>query len=76
MRVTRAQFKNSLGGLHYFDYPAAVAVNANGRLAVAAFNSSAVSLLGLVDQKTGLVSDNWVGIGTATPGPHWTWLAT
>ena len=44
-----------------------LAVNADGRLAVAAYTSSAVTLLGWADQQVGLASDTWVGIGTTLP---------
>ncbi len=44
-----------------------VVVNANGQLAVGAYDSSAVTLLGFADQQAGLASQTWVGIGTSVP---------
>ena len=63
----RGVFVNGQPGVDALNSPQSIAVNANGRLAVAAKNSSAVTLLGLADQQAGLVVDNWVGIGTTNP---------
>jgi hypothetical protein len=65
--LRRAAFVNGLAGVHFLRGPIASAVNGNGRLAIAANSSSAVTLLGLADRQAGLVSDTWVGIGTTNP---------
>jgi hypothetical protein len=63
----RGVFSQNMAGLHYLYYVSSVAVNANGRLVLTSPSYSALTLLGLSDQQTGLASDSWVGIGTTLP---------
>lgn len=63
----RGVFLNGQAGLHYLSGTGQLCACPSARLAVVGYYASGLTLLGLADQQVGVVSDTWMGVGTALP---------